>query len=84
MACTSFFPTDKEQTAFQLEVGITRLQVRINKEETKEKAQGTTAGDEGSGMEVGGRTEATKEGACQSHCEFSTSSVKYEGGVAMT
>lgn len=51
MACTSFFPTDKEQTAFQLEVGITRLQVRINKEETKEKAQGTTAGDEGSGRE---------------------------------
>lgn len=33
---------------------------------------------------VGGRIEATKEGACQSHCEFSASSVKYEGSVAMT
>lgn len=56
----------------------------MNKEETKEEAEGTAAGDEGSGMEVGGRTEATKERACQSHCEFNMASVKYEGDVAMT
>lgn len=56
----------------------------MNKEETKEEAEGTTAGNEGSGMEVGGTAEATEEGACQSHCEFNMASVKYERGVAMT
>ena len=37
-----------------------------------EEGQGTITGDKGSKMEVGRVTQATKEGACQSH-EFNTS-----------
>lgn len=79
-AVTFFTPSTEEP--FQAEVGVSSPPGK-KKQGTMDEGQGTIAGDKGSEMEVGGVTQATKEGACQSH-EFNTSvKCHYEGAEVM-